>query len=465
MESIKIRTHGAEFAFIYRLCDLTVIALSLLIACHFATGSFFNKWLFIGTINAVCFLIFAESFYLYRSWRISSFQGQISATILPWMGSCSVLVGFLFFTTNDIDITRTTMLLWFTFGGAGLVLWRFLARTFLRYLRYLGFNKRRAAIIGTTSNGIELAKEFEKNPALGIQLQGFYEDRSADRIKNNLPAPMLGNVEKALEKAKKGELQHIYIAMPIHAKERIARYLNQFSDTTATTYLIPDFFTYNLLHSRWQTIGNVHTLSVHDTPFDGIAAWAKRLEDIVLSLFILIIISPVMLWVAVGVKFSSSGPILFKQDRYGLDGQKIKVWKFRSMVVMDNGRDVKQAKKNDPRVTKFGAFIRRTSLDELPQFFNVLQGSMSIVGPRPHAIAHNEQYRSIIDRYMLRHKVKPGITGWAQINGYRGETDTLEKMEKRVQFDLEYIQNWSLWMDIKIVFATIFKGFVNKAAY
>ncbi|MCG6438119.1 exopolysaccharide biosynthesis glycosyltransferase VpsL, partial [Vibrio parahaemolyticus] len=146
----------------------------------------------------------------------------------------------------------------------------------------------------------------------------------------------------------------------------------------------------------------------------------------------------VLLAIAIGVKLSSPGPIIFKQNRYGLDGKPIQVWKFRSMRVMDNGSHVQQATKGDPRVTRFGAFIRRTSLDELPQFFNVLQGSMSIVGPRPHAVAHNEQYRTIVNRYMLRHKVKPGITGWAQINGWRGETDTLDKMEKRVQFDLDY---------------------------
>ncbi len=200
-------------------------------------------------------------------------------------------------------------------------------------------------------------------------------------------------------------------------------------------------------------------------PFNGLLNWVKRFEDLVLSSLILLLISPVLLAVAIGVKLSSPGPIIFKQNRYGLDGKPIQVWKFRSMRVMDNGSHVQQATKGDPRVTRFGAFIRRTSLDELPQFFNVLQGSMSIVGPRPHAVAHNEQYRTIVNRYMLRHKVKPGITGWAQINGWRGETDTLDKMEKRVQFDLDYIHRWSLWFDLKIVFLTIFKGFVGKNAY
>ncbi|CZF83422.1 UDP-glucose:undecaprenyl-phosphate glucose-1-phosphate transferase [Grimontia celer] len=465
MDSRKIRTHGTEFAILYRLCDLAVISGTLAIVSQIYLGSISEAWLHLATLICIFYLLFAESSHLYRSWRISNFQGQMVATLLPWCGACLLLVAYFFFSKSGIQFSRVVMTLWFTGTAVGLVLWRFMARAALSRLRNHGFNTRRAVIIGTTANGIELAQEFQRNHTLGITLLGFYEDRSSDRVEGTLPAPMLGKVSEALELARQGELQHVYIAMPMHAKDRIARYLNQFADTTATTYLVPDFFTYNLLHSRWQTIGHVHTLSVHDTPFSGIAAWAKRLEDIVLSILILLLISPVLLAVAIGVKLSSPGPVIFKQHRYGLDGSKINVWKFRSMSVMDNGDDVKQATKNDPRVTPFGAFIRRTSLDELPQFFNVLQGRMSIVGPRPHAVAHNEQYRAIVDRYMLRHKVKPGITGWAQINGYRGETDTLDKMEKRIQFDLEYIQNWSLWMDIKIVFATVFKGFVGKTAY
>lgn len=197
----------------------------------------------------------------------------------------------------------------------------------------------------------------------------------------------------------------------------------------------------------------------------GWGRFFKRVEDLVIGSLITLLILPVLVAVAIGVKLSSPGPVLFKQDRYGLGGKKIKVWKFRSMRVMENDAVVTQATKNDPRVTKFGAFIRRTSLDELPQFVNVLQGSMSIVGPRPHAVAHNEEYRVLVDNYMIRHKIKPGITGWAQINGYRGETETVDKMEKRIQYDIQYMQNWSLWLDIKIIFMTVFKGFVSETAY
>lgn len=180
---------------------------------------------------------------------------------------------------------------------------------------------------------------------------------------------------------------------------------------------------------------------------------------------ILLLISPLLLVISIAIKLTSSGPVFFKQIRYGLNGKSILVYKFRTMKVMENGSQVKQAVKNDPRVTSVGRLLRRTSLDELPQFFNVILGNMSIVGPRPHAVAHNEEYRKLIPGYMLRHKVKPGITGLAQIRGWRGETDTLDKMEKRIECDLEYIRTWSIWLDIKIIFLTVFRGFIHKAAY
>ncbi|HBZ2169552.1 TPA: undecaprenyl-phosphate glucose phosphotransferase, partial [Klebsiella pneumoniae] len=224
-------------------------------------------------------------------------------------------------------------------------------------------------------------------------------------------------------------------------------------------------FTFNILQSRTEEINGVPVVPLFDTPLNGINMVFKRLEDIIVASIILFIISPILIVIACAVKFTSPGPVIFRQIRYGMDGKPIKVWKFRSMSVMENDSSVKQATKNDTRVTKVGRFLRSTSLDELPQFFNVLFGQMSVVGPRPHAVAHNEQYRSLIQGYMLRHKVKPGITGLAQINGWRGETDTLEKMEKRIEYDLLYIRGWSIWLDLKIIFLTVFKGFINKSAY
>jgi putative colanic acid biosynthesis UDP-glucose lipid carrier transferase len=229
--------------------------------------------------------------------------------------------------------------------------------------------------------------------------------------------------------------------------------------------MLPDKFTAALLNSRYLEIADYPVLCLFDAPLSLHSAFIKRLEDLFFSSIILILIAPLLIGISLAIKLTSKGPILFKQTRHGLRGEKFEVWKFRTMSVCENGTKITQAKRNDHRVTKVGAFLRRTSLDELPQFFNVLQGHMSIVGPRPHAVAHNEEYRRIIPGYMLRHLMKPGITGWAQVNGWRGETDTIYKMQKRVELDMEYIHRWSLGLDIKIIFVTAFKTLYDKNAY
>lgn len=236
---------------------------------------------------------------------------------------------------------------------------------------------------------------------------------------------------------------------------RILKLLDDIKDSTASIYFVPDMFVTDLIQGKLSQISGIPVVSVCDTPFTGLDGFIKRSADVIFSFVVLIFISPILLAIAIGVKLSSPGPIIFKQRRYGLDGQEILVYKFRSMSVTEDGNKVTQATKNDNRITPFGRFIRKTSLDELPQFINVLQGRMSVVGPRPHAIAHNEEYRKLIKGYMIRHKVKPGITGWAQVNGFRGETDTLEKMEQRVYYDLEYLRHWSPRLDMLIVAKTV----------
>ena len=326
-------------------------------------------------------------------------------------------------------------------------------------------NSRQAIIVGATKIGQELAQQIKGHDELGIHFLGFYDDRQPERLPDAMQIHLKGTVQQAVELAKSNKVDYIYIALPMGAENRIKEILHYCSDTTANVYLIPNFFVYNLMNSRWQSFGSVQALSIFDTPFQGASEALKRLEDIVLSILFLTILAIPMAIIAAAVKLTSPGPAIFKQKRYGLDGKQILVYKFRSMSTQDNGNVVKQATKNDPRITKLGAFLRKTSLDELPQFINVLQGRMSIVGPRPHAVAHNEEYRKIISGYMLRHKVRPGITGWAQINGFRGETDTVEKMEKRVQFDLDYIHNWSVWLDIKIIIKTAINALIDKNAY
>ncbi|SWR49879.1 UDP-glucose lipid carrier transferase [Klebsiella pneumoniae] len=335
-------------------------------------------------------------------------------------------------------------------------------RCFLALIRHIGYNRRYIVIAGDLPVGQNLAKGFCEQPWLGLVVLGVYNDN-----KTNITSeiPYLGDLDQLVKDAKSKRIDRIYISMPMSEEVKIKKLINELTDTTCSVILIPDIFTFNILQSRTEEINGIPVVPLFDTPLNGINMVIKRLEDIVLSVAILVLISPILLIISAVIKATSSGPIIFKQKRYGIDGKPIKVWKFRTMTVMEDGGDVVQATKKDARITPVGKFLRSTSLDELPQFINALRGEMSIVGPRPHAVAHNEQYRSLIQGYMLRHKVKPGITGWAQINGWRGETDTLEKMEKRIEYDLEYIRNWSIWFDLKIIFLTIFKGFVHKSAY
>jgi len=246
---------------------------------------------------------------------------------------------------------------------------------------------------------------------------------------------------------------------------RMEELLDQLRDTTASIYFVPDVFAFDLVQPRCIEINGIAMLSICDTPFHGVNAITKRVIDIALASLGLVLAAPIMLAAAIGVKLSSPGPILFKQRRYGLHGEEIRVYKFRTMTVCEDGPLVVQAMRRDRRTTAFGRFLRRTSMDELPQLFNVLQGKMSFVGPRPHAVAHNEQYRRLISGYMIRHKIRPGMTGWAQVNGLRGETTTVEQMRLRVQHDLDYLRNWSLWLDLKILFKTVPLLFRQRDVY
>lgn len=318
------------------------------------------------------------------------------------------------------------------------------------------------------SLGARLEDAFKEMEWSGYRLVGYYDDRVEvvdTRRLDNQQVNVVGDVNKLLEDTKNGLVDTIYITLAMSAEHRIKAIVERLADSTASVYLVPDMFTFKLLNSRWVDYQGITAISIYETPFAGLDSVIKRLEDIVLSILILCLIAIPMVFIAIGIKLTSKGTVFFKQTRYGMDGEKILVWKFRSMTVSENGDKVVQATQNDVRITPFGAFLRRTSLDELPQFFNSLTGSMSIVGPRPHAVVHNEEYRQQIQGYMLRHKVKPGITGLAQINGFRGETDTLDKMEGRVRYDLKYIQTWSLLLDLKIILLTVFKGFRSNNAY
>ncbi len=319
--------------------------------------------------------------------------------------------------------------------------------------------QRVAVIAGAGSLGRQLAERIEDAPFLGIRVAGFFDDRGAERLPGVAPQRVLGGVDGLAEYVKKHRVDLIYVTLPMASQPRIMKLLDALHDTTASVYFTPDIFIFDLIQGRMDSIGGIPVLAVCETPFSGMNGLVKRASDLVLAAAILVVIAPVLAAIALGVKLSSPGPVLFRQRRYGLDGREIVVYKFRSMTVAEDGAVVRQATRNDARVTRFGAFLRRTSLDELPQFINVLQGRMSVVGPRPHAVAHNEMYRKLIKSYMVRHKVRPGITGWAQVNGLRGETDTVDKMRARIEYDLDYLRHWSLALDLRIIWRTIFVVF------
>jgi putative colanic acid biosynthesis UDP-glucose lipid carrier transferase len=451
-----------------RLVDLVLIYVSLWLATYARGEAWEQRWWIAASIAAVVFLFLGESLTVYQGARGARLRPQIVRIWAAWLGGVVPTLLFAAFIFKQSDTySRIVITLWFVLSPFLISVWRALTVVIQRELRSRGYNTRAAAIVGMTELGAQLAEQMHDVSMLGLRVHGFYDDREEERC-HPIPEALgtrAGSLRDLVVAAKSGEVDLIYIALPLRAEPRINELLRQLSDTTASVYLAADFYVFDLLHARWGTLGQVPTMSLYETPFYGVDGWLKRLEDIVLGTLILILVSVPMLIIAILVKLTSPGPALFRQRRYGLNGEVIDVVKFRTMTVLEDGEDIKQATVNDPRITPLGAFLRRTNLDELPQFFNVLEGSMSIVGPRPHAVAHNELYRRKIRGYMLRHKVKPGITGWAQVNGWRGETDTLDKMERRVEHDLDYIRNWSLLWDLQIIFLTVFGAGSRRNAY
>jgi putative colanic acid biosynthesis UDP-glucose lipid carrier transferase len=464
-QSGSIKNNINKFAAVYRLVDIILIQSLLYLCVVIYSQTYTLSYFTLSLIGSVGFALVAESFSLYRSWRAGFFNQIIFYTIVCWIFSSLLVLTYLFVSKTTADYSRVSLVLWMFLTLILLILWRFCFQSFLNQMRRKGFNTRNIAIFGLSEKGIRLAKEVMDNPESGYRLGAFYDDIDDTRLDEKYHSYLNGSFAEGIENVKKNKYDVVYIALPILEQKRIQDILFALGDSTATVHVVPDLFMYCLMHGEMSHVGNVQTISVYDNPMKGGIAVVKRLEDLILASAIMTLITVPMLVIAVWIKFTSKGPIIFKQDRYGLNGRKIRMWKFRSMTVTENDAVVTQAKKGDTRITKVGAFLRRTSLDELPQFINVLKGDMSVIGPRPHAVAHNEEYRKIVDFYMLRHKVKPGITGWAQVNGARGETDTLDKMKTRIEFDLEYIRNWSLWLDFKIVFLTVFKSFNDKNAY
>ena len=422
-----------------------------------ALSSLFH--MFIPYAREVSFIIFFltmicfHSIGLYHSWRFSSFRYEISQIFLGCFTLYAILILLGYIFEISILFPRIIAVSWMLMWPISMAAGRIGIRTILRYYRKKGHNLRRAIIVGGGNIGEQLAHAINENPWSGTQLIGFFDDEDKEQVAGY---PVLGELNALPDYVKQQRIDIVYLALDPQIESRIHFLLHKLADSTVSVYFIPDIFLSELIAGGSITyFDNLPVITLRDTPIRGISALVKRLEDLILSYLILFLAGPVFLVIAVGIKLTCRGSIFFTQWRYGLDGKPIKIYKFRTMNVEEDGFDFTQVKKDDPRVTRFGSLLRRTSLDELPQFINVIQGRMSLVGPRPHPVAMNEQYRKLVPGYMLRHKVKPGITGLAQVNGFRGETETLDKIEKRVKYDLEYLRQWSLLLDIKILLQTL----------
>ncbi|HUQ11110.1 MAG TPA: undecaprenyl-phosphate glucose phosphotransferase [Steroidobacteraceae bacterium] len=387
--------------------------------------------------------------------QIISGRLELATTLLlRWAVLVASLLALGYITKFSEDFSRRVVVTWVLVTPVLLVMLSLILQGVARVILRDAAQARRAVIVGCTPASMELQRRLVTHPEIGLSVAGFFDDRGSDRLGCAKYAQLLGRFTDVASFVNHRNIDVIFIAIPPGQVGRVREMVNELGDTTASVYFVPDVSGFDVLQQRASDILGMPVVTMCETPFHGYRGLVKRLMDVTVSLIALLLLSPLLCAIAYAVKRSSPGPVLFRQRRYGLDGREILVYKFRTMRVTENGDRVTQASRNDSRVTPIGKHLRRWSLDELPQLINVLQGTMSIVGPRPHAVAHNEEYRKLIKRYMVRHKVLPGITGLAQVRGCRGETAKVEEMEARVLYDLEYMRRWSPMLDLEIMLAT-----------
>jgi putative colanic acid biosynthesis UDP-glucose lipid carrier transferase len=400
-------------------------------------------------------------------------QHQLASNSLPialgvvvrWMVLLAALLAIGYATKFSAHYARRVVLTWAVLGPAFIVLATLALQEVLRRILRDPANARRTVFAGCTESSLALARRLKGSVDFDMRVHGFFDDRARERLNLDPEVGLLGRLSDLPGYVRANKIDVIFIALPVRQVSRIIDLIDQLRDTTASMYYLPDIAVFDLIQARSMVIEGIPALSMCESPFFGYRAIAKRATDVLISVTALLLAAPLMIAIAILVRLSSQGPIIFRQRRYGLNGEEIIVYKFRTMTVTEDGATIEQARRGDLRTTRVGRFLRRYSLDELPQLINVLKGPMSLVGPRPHAVAHNEAYRKLIKGYMVRHKVKPGITGLAQVNGLRGETRNLEQMEERVRYDLEYLRNWSFALDIAILWKTVFCVFYDTKAY
>jgi len=457
--------HETLVRILQRLVDPLVVA-ALLWALAAAFGyDFGREWIVLAVLSALTVVTVFEAGRLYRPWRVESVRHELGLVSLAWATVAGVLFAIASSMPGLDRLPRPVLLTWSLATPVALVAVHAIVRLTLRTARGLGRNLKSYVIVGGGTLGRRLFEQVASKPWLGMRALGYFDDRVEPREGEPMPLSRLGAVGDLAAYLQRESPHCVYLALPPRPQSVIRQVVDDLADSPASIYLVPDVFTHRSHDARAGSVDDFAVIALRESPFAGMAGALKRAEDLVLASLILALISPLLAVIALAVKLDSPGPAIFRQRRYGLDGLVFQVWKLRTMTVCEDGDQFVQACRGDARVTRLGAFLRRSSLDELPQFFNVLQGHMSIVGPRPHPTALDERYRRLIKGYMLRNRVRPGITGLAQVKGFRGETDTLEKMAGRVHYDLEYIKGWSLLLDLRIILQTIWKGFRGENAY
>ena len=426
---------------------------------RFSSFNMPDRFVLFAAMMSLFVIVLNGFFGIYLRWNVKSISKLVSKLFVVWFFSAMFITFFMYFTHSAEFYSR----LWV---GCSLLMsfvlscgFRLGVQIFLKYIRAKGFANRLVFLVGSKEDIASVAVSLREHSEDGFSLVGL----QYFKIK-----PTMDDLNLLSEKVIKSGAHEVWLCMSINCSDEVRDIMYALRNLTVDVRFIPDFGTIDmeLLNSNASEIVGLYSVDLSVSPITGIAWLIKRMEDLILGSLIFLLIFPLCILIALLIKITSKGPILFKQCRTGVNGETFEVYKFRTMRMHNEPADmITQAIKDDPRITPVGFYLRRISLDELPQFINVIQGHMSIVGPRPHALAHNIYYKDLVESYMKRHKVKPGITGWAQVNGLRGETDTLDKMKKRVKYDLWYIDNWSLWLDLKIIAMTILKGFVNKNAY
>ncbi len=465
LPSIKAERSGYEW--LHRFFDSVFPLLVLCLLTVLYEVEWHDRYSLLGVLGGFLFVTANQMIGTYNGWKGRSLWTSVHMVSRAWFLTWVVMIilGFLF--KRSAEFSRVVTFGWALATIVVLIGYRVLIRLFLRYYWQNGSSSiRRIAIVGAGKIGRHLAWVLQNNRYLGYKIVGFYDDNArlwGSRIDG---IEIIGNTDQVCSDAMERRFDEIYLCFSLESEKNIIALLNRLADSTVLVKYIPDYFAFDLLHSQWSDLKGIPVVSVYDTPMtSGLARFVKRTEDVVLTVLILLFLWPLMAVIACGVKLSSSGPVFFRQERVGWNGQHFTILKFRSMVVHDEQGEVRQASSDDDRITPLGRLLRRTSLDELPQLINVLRGDMSLVGPRPHAVAHHEYYAPLIDKYMQRHLIKPGLTGYAQISGFRGETRDLEAMARRIEMDRYYINHWSIWLDLKIILISAIRGWMDKNAY